>query len=102
MTISNEPGYYEAGQFGIRIENLCVTRLSPTPNRFGGKNFVELETVTMVPIKTDLIEIGELTPQEIVWINDYHDQVRRNLMPLMLRHFPEAVDFLLQETAALS
>ncbi len=48
MTISNEPGYYEDGHFGIRIENICVTVKKDTPNNFMDKTYVGFETVSMV------------------------------------------------------
>jgi Xaa-Pro aminopeptidase len=48
MVISNEPGYYADGKFGIRIENVDVIKMSATPMNFGGKEFMELEHVTMV------------------------------------------------------
>lgn len=48
MVMSNEPGYYADGKFGIRIENIVVVRRADTPNNFGGKGYLELERVTMV------------------------------------------------------
>lgn len=48
MVISNEPGYYADGKFGIRIENIDVIKMSETRNNFGGKGYLELEHVTMV------------------------------------------------------
>jgi Xaa-Pro aminopeptidase len=48
MTMSNEPGFYADGKYGIRIENIDVIRLAETRNNFGGKGFLELEHVTMV------------------------------------------------------
>ena len=48
MTISNEPGYYEDGGFGIRIENICVTVKKDTPNNFLGQTFLGFETVSLV------------------------------------------------------
>jgi hypothetical protein len=48
MVMSNEPGYYADGKFGIRIENIVVIRRADTPNNFGQKGYLELERVTMV------------------------------------------------------
>ena len=48
MTISNEPGYYEDGHFGIRIENICVTVKKNTPNNFMGNAYIGFETVSLV------------------------------------------------------
>jgi Xaa-Pro aminopeptidase len=98
MTISNEPGYYEANNFGIRIENLCYTKPIQTANNFNGKTYLGFETVTMTPIKTDLINVEQLNDNEINWMNNYHTQVREKLIPLMKEFFPETVDYLLKET----
>jgi hypothetical protein len=48
MVISNEPGYYADGKWGIRIENIIVVKIAETPNNFGGKGYLEFEHVTMV------------------------------------------------------
>lgn len=47
MTVSNEPGYYADGRFGIRIENIVLVRKADTPNNFGDKGFLGFERVTM-------------------------------------------------------
>lgn len=98
MTTSNEPGYYEEGAFGIRIENVCITVEANTPNHFRGKKFCCFETVTLCPIKSTLINKSLLDPADIQWFNDYHKRVRDTLLPHMTTHFPEAVDYLLKET----
>ena len=54
--------------------------------------------VTMVPIKTDLIDMSLLTHAEVDWLNDYHTQVRTHLLELMKQYFPEAVDYLIANT----
>jgi Xaa-Pro aminopeptidase len=102
MTTSNEPGYYEDGEFGIRIENVCVTVPSATPNNFGNKNFCQFETVTMCPIETSLIDLSLLDDNEINWLNDYHAKVLRTLTPLMTEVFPEAIPYLVQKTLVVS
>lgn len=60
--------------------------------------YYTMHTVTMVPIKTDLIELSIMTAEEISWLNTYHAQVRHHLLPLMQTHFPHIVDYLIQET----
>jgi Xaa-Pro aminopeptidase len=55
MTTSNEPGYYEEGAFGIRIENICTTVKKDTPNRFGRRDYLGFETISLVII-LDLTE----------------------------------------------
>ena len=47
MTITNEPGYYADGKFGIRIENVMLVREADTPNNFGDKGYLRFENVTM-------------------------------------------------------
>ena len=69
MTTSNEPGYYESGAFGIRIENVCITVEASTPHNFGNKKYCRFETVTMTPIKTNLIDLSMLTDDELNWVN---------------------------------
>ena len=101
MTISNEPGYYEEGQFGIRVETVCVTVEADTDHHFAGRKFCKLETVTMTPIKTHLIDIDLLDDGELEWLNSYHAQVRHSLQPLMKQLFPDSFDFLIQETEPL-
>ena len=71
MVLSNEPGYYEDGSFGIRIENLIYIKK---------KKFSEL---TMAPIEKDLINRKILNSNEINWLNEYHDQVKRCLFRFM-------------------
>lgn len=101
MTISNEPGYYEEGQFGIRVETVCVTVEANTDHHFAGRKFCKFETVTMAPIKTNLIDIDLLDDGELEWLNTYHSEVRTSLQPLMSQLFPESLDFLVAETEPL-
>lgn len=101
MTISNEPGYYESGAFGIRIENIMVSVPHETPHHFNQKNFLSFESLTMVPISARLINVSLLDDDEITWLNAYHAQVRSALLPLMTENFPEAVEYLKKETEPL-
>ncbi|KAI5457921.1 putative Xaa-Pro aminopeptidase P [Mariannaea sp. PMI_226] len=73
--ISNEPGYYEDGKFGIRIENVIVVKEVKTKHSFGDKPFLGFEHVTMVPYCRNLIDVSLLTETEKKWINSYHDEV---------------------------
>jgi Xaa-Pro aminopeptidase len=102
MTISNEPGYYEPFGFGIRIENLYITKFVETPNNFGGKKYLGFEPATLVPIKTNMINVDQLDEHELNWLNEYHRQVREALLPGMQKHFPESVEYLLNETRSLA
>ncbi|KAK9458055.1 peptidase M24, structural domain-containing protein [Dipodascopsis uninucleata] len=75
MFISNEPGYYEDGQYGIRIESVVLVSESKTPFNFGGKKYYGFETVTMVPMCRKLIDSSLLDQDEINWLNNYHSEV---------------------------
>ncbi|KAB8349657.1 hypothetical protein FH972_023676 [Carpinus fangiana] len=73
--ISDEPGYYEDGKFGIRIENIIVVREVETKHRFGDKPYLGFDHVTMVPHCRKLIDPSLLTADERDFINDYHKEV---------------------------
>jgi Xaa-Pro aminopeptidase len=81
MIVSNEPGYYKAGQFGIRIENLLVV----TPRKITGAEheMFGFETLTLAPIDVSLIEPKLLDKEEINWLNAYHARVGKALSPLV-------------------
>lgn len=78
MILSNEPGYYRAGAFGIRLENLIVVReVEAEP----GRSMLGFDTLTEVPIDTRLIDRKLLAAAEIDWLNAYHARVRAALAP---------------------
>ncbi|MEM0977679.1 MAG: aminopeptidase P family protein [Pseudomonadota bacterium] len=74
MILSNEPGYYQEGAFGIRIENLIYVVDSGKTSQSGARIY-RFETLTLVPIDKALIEIDMLTDQERAWLNVYHQKV---------------------------
>ncbi len=80
MIVSNEPGYYKAGEYGIRIENLIVVR---QPSEPGERRMLEFETITLAPIDLDLVEPMLLTDEETNWLNAYHERVRDTLEQLV-------------------
>ena len=80
MITSNEPGVYREGEYGIRIENLILSKIKEE-NQFG--TFMEFETLSLCPIDTKLIDISLMTNEEIEWINNYHDMVYDKLNPLI-------------------
>lgn len=82
MILSNEPGYYKAGEYGIRIENLIVVR-KPEPVPGGEREMMTFETITLAPINLDLVKTDLLTEAERQWLNDYHARVREMLEPLL-------------------
>ncbi|EQK97953.1 X-Prolyl aminopeptidase [Ophiocordyceps sinensis CO18] len=73
--LSNEPGYYEDGQFGIRIENVMLVREVETEHCFGDKPFLGFTHVTMVPYCQNLIDRALLTVEEKEWINVYNAEI---------------------------
>ena len=75
MLTSNEPGYYEDGAYGIRIENLIVCEES------NHEGFLTHRHVTLFPLDTSLIAYDMLTKEEVNWINTYHELVAEKLLP---------------------
>ncbi|KAL9046903.1 MAG: hypothetical protein Q9214_000385 [Letrouitia sp. 1 TL-2023] len=73
--ISDEPGYYEDGNFGIRIENVIMGQQAETNHKFGDKPWLRFEHVTMVPMCRKLIDGKLLSQEERTWLNDYHQEV---------------------------
>ncbi len=82
MIISNEPGYYKQGQYGIRIENLVLVR-GPEEIEGGDIAMLGFETLTLAPFDHSLIDPQLLDDKELHWLNAYHGHVRRQLMPLV-------------------
>jgi len=82
MILSNEPGYYRTGAYGIRIENLVlVTEAAAAAGAEQPLN--AFETLTLAPIDVRLVEPGLLTAEEIAWLAGYHARVRETLAPLL-------------------
>ena len=91
MVISNEPGYYKNGEYGIRIENLEVVSKKYLKN---SENFLYFENLTRVPFELELINKEILTIDEINWINLYHEKVYRELANLITPDDRELLDYL--------
>ena len=82
MIVSNEPGYYKAGAYGIRIENLLVVKEPETVDG-GEKKMCTFETITLVPIDLTLVAPSLLSASEKDWLNAYHTRVYATLAPLV-------------------
>ena len=82
LVLSNEPGLYRAGQYGIRTENL-VTPVVDETMLSAMQPMLRMQTLSLAPIETRLIKTAMMTPVEINWVNDYHNRVREELMPLL-------------------
>lgn len=81
MIVSNEPGYYRDGAFGIRCENLVVVRESTRKGE--ERPMLEFEAITLVPFDTRLVDASLMTPAELAWLNDYHQRVVTAIGPLL-------------------
>jgi Xaa-Pro aminopeptidase len=97
MIVSNEPGYYRDGAYGMRCENLVIVRESEqctdeTP-------MLEFEAITLVPFDTRMLDLGLLSAAELAWLNTYHQQVAATIGPLLQG---SAKDWLIQATRAVS
>jgi len=82
MIVSNEPGYYKTGAYGIRIENLVAVRDAAAPQG-AERPLLEFETLTRAPIDLNLVDATLLTPVEIAWLDAYHATVRADIAPLV-------------------
>ncbi|HEY9542077.1 aminopeptidase P family protein [Prevotella sp.] len=80
MTVTDEPGLYLAGRFGVRIENTLL--IKPYKETAFGR-FLQMESLTLCPIDTAPIDRSLLTSEEITWLNDYHQSVFDRLSPLL-------------------
>lgn len=84
MIVSNEPGYYKTGAYGIRIENLVVVVESEPEGPGGGERpLLAFETLTLAPIDRALIVASMLDAEELDWLNAYQARVRETLTPLV-------------------
>ncbi|WP_108859461.1 aminopeptidase P family protein [Ruegeria sp. Alg231-54] len=82
MILSNEPGYYREGAFGIRIENLVVVQDAPAlPTADAERAMLTWRTLTYVPIDRRLIVVDMLTTEERAWLNAYHRDVAEKVRP---------------------
>ena len=82
MILSNEPGYYKTGAYGIRVENLVLVVAAPMPEG-GEKPLNAFETLTLAPIDRRLIDTRMLTAKERNWVDSYHAHVQEVLSPLL-------------------
>lgn len=98
--ISNEPGYYEDGSFGIRIENIVMVREIKAKYSFGNTPFFGFEHATMVPYCKRLIDNSLLSDAERAWLDSYHAEVLEKTR----RYFekdPHTLAWLERETEAI-
>jgi Xaa-Pro aminopeptidase len=91
MVVSNEPGYYEDGNYGIRIENLLEIQYVNPEDDVGEANgesksekkFLKFAKLTMIPIQKSLINLDLMTTRELDWLDSYHEDVFAKVSPLL-------------------
>jgi Xaa-Pro aminopeptidase len=81
MILSDEPGFYATGEYGIRLENLLLVRRADRPG--ATRPFLDFETLTLAPFDRALIDASLLTPAERSWIDGYHARVVAEIGPLI-------------------
>lgn len=102
MFVSDEPGYYEDGKFGIRIESILLSKNVTLKYNFHNKGYLNFEPVTLVPIQEKLIMPELLTPDEITWLNEYHADVQEIVGKFLLEEGRDDVhNWLVKATAPL-
>jgi Xaa-Pro aminopeptidase len=97
MIVSNEPGYYAADRYGIRIENLVVVEPRTLPG--AEREMFGFETISLAPIDMSLVNAKLLDEEEIAWLDDYHSAVRATLSPQVDR---KTRNWLVQATRRLA
>ncbi len=95
MTVTDEPGLYLAGKFGVRIENTLLIK-DYMQTDFG--KFLQMESLTLCPIDTDPIDASMLLPEEVAWLDGYHKEVYEKLSPYL---DPEEKEWLAEATKPL-
>ncbi|WP_071675175.1 aminopeptidase P family protein [Nioella nitratireducens] len=98
MILSNEPGYYREGAFGIRIENLLVVTEAPSLPGGDDRDMLSFDTLTWAPVDRRLIDAEAMNRDEIGWLNDYHATIADKLRPHLP---PDTAEWLARATAPL-
>jgi Xaa-Pro aminopeptidase len=81
MILSNEPGYYRAGEYGIRLENLVIVETREIAG--AERDMYGFETITLAPFDLNCVDARLMSAEEIAWLNAYHAHVRKTLSPLV-------------------
>ncbi|KAK7108041.1 hypothetical protein V1264_015843 [Littorina saxatilis] len=83
MVFVPEPGYYEPGRFGIRLETVVMVEPTNTTHKFGDKQFLRFKPITLVPFEPNLIDYSLLSKRQIEWLSDYHKLTQETIKPLL-------------------
>jgi Xaa-Pro aminopeptidase len=98
---SDEPGYYESGAFGIRIESLLLANPVATRHTFHSPYYLGFENLTLVPFSRQLIEAELLSREQVEYIDAFHRRCREQVGPRLAQRDPKAHRFLMRETRPL-
>ncbi|XP_030919304.1 xaa-Pro aminopeptidase 2 [Geospiza fortis] len=98
MFTSIEPGYYQDGEFGIRIEDVALVVEAQTEHQSGEKPFLTFEVVSLVPYDRNLIDLSLLSPEQIRYLNSYYERIRAHVGPELRRQRLEEAYAWLQES----
>ncbi|XP_053699120.1 xaa-Pro aminopeptidase ApepP-like [Sabethes cyaneus] len=102
MFSSNEPGYYEANQFGIRLEDIVQVVPADVAHDFGGRGALTFYSNTVVPLQTKLMDTTLMSDHEIELVNKYHERVMKEVGPLLLeQEANDAYIWLAKQTQAI-
>ncbi|KAL9982844.1 hypothetical protein ACROYT_G004953 [Oculina patagonica] len=102
MMVTDEPGYYEDGSFGIRIENVLLVKPVELENNFKDRGYLGFEPITLFPIQTKLLLPSMLTSEEVDWLNWYHGLCAEKVgSALREQGRTSALNWLLKETVPL-
>ena len=94
MQLSNEPGFYAPGEYGVRLENLLLVQ--PAPDLSAQRPFLRFETITLAPFDRALIDAALLRPDERAWLDGYHARVLAEVGP----HLPAEAGAWLERACA--
>ncbi|RUS76026.1 hypothetical protein EGW08_016204, partial [Elysia chlorotica] len=98
---SDEPGYYKAGAFGVRLETIVMVDKATTKYTDSGEQFHNFKTITYVPFEPKLIDYSFMNAKQVNWLNDYNAKVRQQILPL-ISDDQTAIDWLNVRTEPIS
>lgn len=103
MFVSNEPGYYQDGEFGLRIEDIVQIVKAKTTHNFNNRGYLTFDTITLVPKSLNLIVPEMLTKSEIDYLNLYHQRCRDVIGPILKEQgHLDAISWLWRETEPIA
>ncbi|XP_070568027.1 xaa-Pro aminopeptidase 1-like isoform X2 [Ptychodera flava] len=98
MFSSDEPGYYEDNEYGVRLETVFMVIDADTPHNFGDLKYFTFEEVAFVPFEPKLIKYEMMSLDQLNWLNDYHQKVREKVGPRLSQKNQDAYDWMIRQT----